>query len=128
MHFKSSLPIALITCLLFIISSPSHLLAGNAPIDHDRILEQQQSNFETKIKNFSAKQQQKLDRKLKQINKKLHKQHPSEEVREGVRTGLIIVAVGAVLALIGLTGVADLLVTIGLAVLVLGLIFWLLGV
>ncbi|HKK76659.1 MAG TPA: hypothetical protein VJ953_16400 [Saprospiraceae bacterium] len=127
MRFKSFLPITLITCLILIVSTPFQIRAGNAPVNHDRILEKNQSNFQKKIKNFSAKQQKKFDRKMKRINNKLNKRHASEDVRDGVRTGLVIVVIGAALALLGLTGIADILVSIGLVVLVLGLLFWLLG-
>jgi Flp pilus assembly protein TadB len=113
--------------LAFLISlTPTRVMAGSATVDYGQMLEKKQSNFEKKIKDLSSKQKAKLDKKVSKIKKKLDRRGSAEEARDGVRTGLIILGIGAIIALLGLTGVGDILITIGLVVLILGLIFWLL--
>lgn len=115
------------TCLLLGLVAPiSYVSATTADINYDQLLEKKKTKFEEKVKTFSAKKQAKFQKKLDKLEHKLNKKNAPEDISDGVRTGLIIVAVGAIIALLGLSGVADILITIGLVVLLIGLILWLL--
>ncbi|MCB0629373.1 MAG: hypothetical protein R2824_06580 [Saprospiraceae bacterium] len=107
-----------------------------APAEKQLTLEQQEKlkAFEEKVSNLSAKDQEKLDKKLKKIQNKIDKRAKKgkksvnqEKVNSGIGLGLVIVLVGVLIAILGFAGIADILVTIGLVVLVIGLILWLLA-
>lgn len=82
-----------------------------------------------KLQQFSAKKRAKLEKKFKKIKNKLDGRRSADgtNANSGVRTGLIIVLIGLLVAILGFAGIADILVTIGIVVLVVGLFLWLLG-
>ena len=82
-----------------------------------------------KLQQFSAKKRAKLEKKFKKIKKKLDRKRSADgtNATSGVRTGLVIVLIGVLVAGLGFAGIADIFVTIGIVVLVVGLFLWLLS-
>jgi len=91
--------------------------------------------FEKKMKGFSEKKQNRVKKRLIKLKDKIESKLAKREEKKaplfktedtsGVALGLIIVLAGALVAVLGLAGVADILITIGLVVLIIGLIVWL---
>ncbi|MEM1324756.1 MAG: hypothetical protein AAGI23_02320 [Bacteroidota bacterium] len=81
------------------------------------------AKFKKGVKEMSAKQKAKIDKRIAKLKKKMA---AAEAGSGGIKLGLVIVLIGALIAVLGLAGVADLLITIGVIVLVVGLVLWLL--
>ncbi len=93
------------------------------------------SALKEKIEGFTGKKRAKFEKKMNKIKKKIEKKKRKKNARldgeqdtSGVELGLVIVLVGLLVAILGFAGVADILVSIGIVVLVVGLILWLLKV
>ncbi|HLF62642.1 MAG TPA: hypothetical protein VI603_02770 [Saprospiraceae bacterium] len=73
------------------------------------------------------RQEKTLERKKQKVSNLLNKLYTRASTGDssGVGLALVIVLVGAALALLGFVGIADLLISIGLVVLVVGLVIWL---
>ena len=92
-------------------------------------------SFKEKFESFSEKKQVKIKKKLNRLKdkidtylaKKAAKEEgiAKEEATSGVALGLIVILAGALIAILGFAGIADFLVTIGLIILIVGLILWL---
>ena len=115
-------------CMLFalLLLGSFSLQAGNNLPSSTEItkienqLEQAKAQKDKTSKQLSEKKKAKLQKKL---NKKLEKHREAG----GVRVGLGILLVGAIIAVLGLAGLGGLLITIGIIVLAIGLAFWLLS-
>jgi Flp pilus assembly protein TadB len=117
---------------LFFVLSLSQLEAAvpYASVPKETVVEEktdqknkQLTQFKERIKNISAKQKVKMDERLNKLNKKLV---AAEAGERGIKVGLILIGIGAVLGILGfLAGLGNLLVTIGGVILVVGLILWL---
>lgn len=129
-------------CVLLVLAFSLNLnafpVSSHLPIEEELTQEQQEmrTELEAKVSKLSDKQKAKLDKKLSKIQQKIDKRQAKRakkgkksfdqvKANSGVGTGLLIVLVGVLLAVLGFAGVADILVTIGLVVLVIGLILWL---
>jgi Flp pilus assembly protein TadB len=74
----------------------------------------------------AERQQERLERKKQRASNLLNKLY-SKAARgdtSGIGLALAIILIGALLALLGLVGIADLLIAIGVVVLVVGLVIW----
>lgn len=86
------------------------------------------AKFKEKVKTFTAKQQHKMEKRMAKIQKKLDRQRDQinqNSETSGVRLGIVLALIGLLLAVLGFAGIAEILVTIGIVVLVVGLILWL---
>lgn len=86
-------------------------------------------SLKEKLDGLTGKKRAKAEKKLNKIKKKIAKKNAKEDGEKdasGVELGLVIVLVGLLVAILGFAGVADILVTIGIVVLVVGLVLWLL--
>ena len=128
-----------ITAIVILFSSDAHarqprqaqpinvedVSAGNALVSIADLkqLTKQEQRAEEKLQ----RQQKAVERKKQKVSNLLTKLSARAGAGDasGVGLALIIILVGAALALLGLFGIADLLITVGLAVLVVGLIIWL---
>ncbi|MEM8528147.1 MAG: hypothetical protein AAGG68_26120 [Bacteroidota bacterium] len=79
--------------------------------------------FKEKFKDWSAKRKVKREKRAEKFKAKLAKY--ASPGKGGVRLGLVIVLIGALIAVLGLAGVANILITVGLIVLVVGVAIWL---
>jgi Flp pilus assembly protein TadB len=89
------------------------------------------TKLKEKVDQINAKQKKRMEKRLNFLKEKLAKEKFAKKgdstKASPVRVGLVVILIGALLAVLGLAGVADLLISIGVIVLVVGLIFWLLG-
>lgn len=81
-----------------------------------------------KLESLSEKEREKLEHKLKKVERKLDRkqQQASEDANRGVRAGIVLLAIGLILAIVGFAALGNLIGTIGLVVLIVGLVLWLL--
>lgn len=97
-----------------------------------------ESESMTKAERAEAKKlrkaQKRLERKQRKAERKQHRlaklltklqQKAAAGDASGVGLALVIILVGALLAVLGFIGIADLLITIGIVVLAVGLVIWL---
>lgn len=124
--------ITLIAIFLISVQFNAHAVVFVQPDAQSEILKEKGLTKETlkeKLQQFSAKKRAKLKKKFKKIKKKLDRKRSADGTNErsAVGTGLVIVLIGLLVAILGFAGIADILVTIGIVVLVVGLFLWLLG-
>ena len=125
---------------LFLFALSLQAFAYITPGVHKENLTQEEkerlAEFEAKIENFSDKQKEKLQKKLSRIEAKIDAKNAriakkaKEDRRAGTSKfglGLTIILVGAIVAILGFAGIADILISIGVIVLLIGLILWLLA-
>jgi Flp pilus assembly protein TadB len=75
----------------------------------------------------AQKQHERMERKKHRASNLLNKLFAKSAAGDssGIGLAIAIILIGALLALLGLVGVADLLISIGIVVLVVGLVIWL---
>lgn len=128
----------LISILIFLFVIPAESVAVNSgsPVEASEAIEKAEL---TRAQNKEARKykraQKKLEREHKRMERKrqrlgklfdkLIKKASAPADTSGIGLALVIIIVGAIVAVLGLAGVADLLISIGLIVLVVGLVIWL---
>lgn len=121
----------LILCLSCLMSLPA-MAAQRSPAPVTPAVSSNQlpaSELRAKFEALSQRKQAKLERKVQKLKDKLNVGTSPQETEETgtVRLGLVVLLVGAIVAILGFAGIGSILIQIGIVVFAVGLVLWLLG-
>lgn len=128
----------LLSIMIFLFIMPGESVAVHTapPVESSKVVEKAelmkaQQGVARKYKRAQKKlerQEKRMEHKRQRLGKlfdKLIKKASAPADTSGIGLALVIIIVGAIVAVLGLAGIADLLISIGLIVLVVGLVIWL---
>ncbi|MEM0991888.1 MAG: hypothetical protein AAGI49_02585 [Bacteroidota bacterium] len=126
LYFTSSLTAILLCFALFQLSAAPRAYVNEELKTTEKTEEVAKKDMVEKWKNFSAKKKAKLQKRIEKMKTKMQKRAAGADT-SGIKLGLVILLIGVIIAVLGLAGVADLLITIGIIVLAVGLVLWLIN-